>query len=176
MIAWNMQDLQVERTVNGETFTLHRPDRLSSIFVALFLLVVPMRWDRILRAESLRDALHTAFGALFVVTGLLVGLLVYWRWARHDIIRVSDRLIVLERRLGPAMLNGSVEIDRQRLTEVVIRETEIKTRGHPYLQRSLIFFDGNMELGRTLQLSPETARQLAEASLAWPSLGPESTG
>lgn len=167
---WKMQDLQVDTSAGHETFTLYHPDRLSGLAIAIGI-VAFVGARGVMRAASLQAAFVGAFGTPFLLIALLAGLMVCWRWSRHDVIRVCDRQIVFERWLGTIRLDQVIEIDRQRLTDVVIREATAVAKGHTYRRRSLIFLEGTVELGTTRLLSAETARRLTEASPGWPSSG-----
>lgn len=162
-----MQDLRVERTGTDEMFTLRRPDRLPSSLVVVVVFGFPAVIGS-LRARSLLESFLAVFASPLLIVAVLAGLFVFWCWSRNDIIRVTDRTIIFDRRLGTASLDVPLEIDRCKLTEVVVRETATKARGHTYVNRTMIFLDGDLEYARTLPLSVETARHLAHVATDWP--------
>jgi hypothetical protein len=146
---------------------LPRAGRLSGALVALLLLGVAAGQFGIFRAGSFHDILVTMFGTPFIIVALLIGLRISWLCARHDLIRVSDDEVILERRLVSIALSDTVVIDRHRLSEVVVQESEVMAKGHKYLIRSAVFLNGDAELGRTLPLSPKSALRLTEVSRGW---------
>lgn len=162
-----MKDLRIEEGAGEDTFILHRADRWSSTLLVLAVLGIPLVRG-FARAKSLYAAVVAILASPFVIFVVLVGLFLYWRWIRHDVIRVNDRTITFERRVGLASLDSPLEIDRRHLTQVELRETKFKAKGHPYLFRQLIFLDGATELARTLHMSVGTAQRLVEASRIWP--------
>ena len=162
-----MKDLRVERAGADEIFTLRRPDRLSSSLVVVAVLGFPAVIGS-LRARSLLESFLAVFASPFLIVAVLAGIFVFWRWSRNDVIRVTDRTIILDRRLGTGSLDVPLEIDRCKLTEVVVRETATKARGQTYANRTMIFLDGDLEYARTLPLSVETARHLARVATDWP--------
>lgn len=164
---FRMSDLRVERRAGEDTFVLHRADRWSSTIFVLMVSGIFVA-HRLAREKSLYAVASSFMGSPFVIIAVLVGLFLCWRWTRHDVIRVDDHAITFERRVGLASLDSPLEIDRHRLSQVELRETKFKAKGHPYLFRQLILLDGATELARTLHMSPGTARRLVKASRIWP--------
>lgn len=162
-----MRDIHTKALAASHVVVLPRAGRLSGVIVALIFLAVAARWSGVFRAGSVHEVLVTIFGTPFIVVALLVGLWISWLCARRDVIRVSDREVIIERRLASIALSDAVVIDRYRLTEVVVRETEVRAKGHKYLIRSVLFLDGETELARTLPLSMELARRMVESSRGW---------
>ena len=162
-----MNDLRIEKRAGEDIFILHRADRWSSTLFVLLVSGIVLA-NCFSRAESPHAAIVSLLASPVVVFAVLVGLFFCWLWARHDVIRVNDRAISFERRVGLASLDSSLEIERHRLTRVELRETRFKAKGHPFLFRQLIFLEGATELARTLHMSVGTARRLVEASLIWP--------
>lgn len=166
--------LKINRTKDQETFILYRPDRVSGTLIALllfgFLFVHVFR-----QTKSLSTAFVAMLGTPALISAVLIGLFIGWRWLRHDVIGVTGGAITFERRVGLASLGAPLEMDRRRLTAVEIREAELKRRGHTYRYRQLLFLEGGRELGRTLSMSTGTAERLIEVSRTWPLGLPSAT-